>query len=97
MSPSTSLLVSRGEIDSLTLQPGTSSMAHLAVYPCPNPHLCRTVGELMSASAGATDGGEEARTELDSHANMCVIGQHSLVIQYSGRHADALSPFIRYQ
>ena len=88
MSPGTPPLESRGDIDSMTLQPGTSSLAHLAVYPCPNTHLCRTVGELMSASAGAMDGGEEARTELDSHANMCVIGQHSLVIQHSGRHAD---------
>lgn len=96
MSPGTPPLVLRGEIDSLTLKPGTSSPAHLAVYPTPNPHLCNTVGELMSASAGATDGVEEARTELDSHTNMCVIGKHSLVIQYSGRHADvsAFSPSV---
>ena len=73
MSPGTSQLFSKVEIDSLTLKPGTSSLAHLAVYPTPNPHLCNTVGELMSASAGATDGVEEARTELDSHANMCDI------------------------
>ena len=76
MSPGTPPLASRGDIDSMTLQPGTSSLAYLAAYPCPNPHLCRTVGELMSASAGVTDEGEEARTELDSHGNMCVIGQH---------------------
>ena len=34
------------------------------------------------------EGGEESRTELDSHANMIVFGKHSVILSYSGRHAE---------
>ena len=57
----------------MMLQPGTSPVAHLAAYPVLNSHLQDTIGASVCASDGATmetEGGEEARTELDSHANM---------------------------
>jgi D-arabinose 5-phosphate isomerase GutQ len=31
---------------------------------------------------------EESRTELDSHANMAVVGRHAFIISDSGRTAD---------
>lgn len=89
--------LSRG--DDVMLQPGTSSVAHLAVYPVLNLHLHNTLGASVCASDGArmdTEGGEEARTELYSHTNMCVIGRHAVIIKNSGRHAEvnAFSPNI---
>ena len=75
----------------MMLQPGTSSVAHLAAYPVLNSHLHSTLGASVCASDGTTmdtEGGEEARTELDSHANMCVIGRHAVIINRSGRHAE---------
>ena len=35
---------------------------------------------------------EQSRTELDSHANMCVVGKHALVLSNTGKKAD-VSPF----
>ena len=35
---------------------------------------------------------EESRTELDSHANMCVVGKCALVLSNTGKKAD-VSPF----
>ena len=35
---------------------------------------------------------EESRTELDSHANMCVVGKCTLVLSDTGKKAD-VSPF----
>jgi hypothetical protein len=75
----------------MILQPGTSSVAHLAAYPVLNSHLHKTLGASVGTSDGAsmdTEGGEEARTELDSHANMCVIGRHAVILNRSGRHAE---------
>ena len=35
---------------------------------------------------------KESRTELDSHANMCVVGECALVLSNTGKKAD-VSPF----
>ena len=35
---------------------------------------------------------EESRTELDSHANMVVVGQHAFIINNTGKTAE-VSPF----
>ena len=35
---------------------------------------------------------KESRTELDSHANMCVVGECALVLIDTGKKAD-VSPF----
>ena len=35
---------------------------------------------------------EQSRTELDSHANMCVVGKCALVLSNTGKKAD-MSPF----
>ena len=56
---------------------------------------------MISASSG-TDQLEdpacttESRTELDSHANMCVVGKSATIVNTSGRHAEvnAFSPDI---
>ena len=39
---------------------------------------------------------DQPRTELDSHANMCVLGKNSFVFEHTGRHCDvsAFSPTI---
>eukprot|EP00957_Ditylum_brightwellii_P106829 8149859-Ditylum_brightwellii.AAC.1 len=36
--------------------------------------------------------GTESRTELDSHANMPVVGKHALILSHTGRVAD-VNPF----
>jgi hypothetical protein len=40
----------------------------------------------------AVETDEESRTELDSHANMAVVGRHAFIIPDSGRIAD-VNPF----
>ena len=34
----------------------------------------------------------ESRTELDTHANMCVFGEHCFVLRWTGRNVE-VSPF----
>ena len=50
--------------------------------------------EDTSEDQGPTTGTPESRTELDSHANMPVIGRHSYIISNTGKIADvnAFSP-----
>ena len=60
-------------------------------YPVMNPHLMDVIRGSISASNGndiTMEGGEEARTDLDSHANMCVVGHEAVIINKSGRHAE---------
>ena len=72
----------------------------LSLQHVPNNHIAETVGVSISASDGTSmmevEGGVEARTDLDSHANMCVIGRYSVIVSNSGRHAEvnAFSPTI---
>ena len=71
-------------------------MAHLAAYPLPNEHLGEKIMASISASVGTTMEMDGSRTDLDSHANMCLIGRNSIIVNYSGRYADvnAFSPDI---
>lgn len=66
--------------------------AHIAAYPVPNAHLVNAIQVSISASDGLDVGMaetvEETRTDLDSHANMCVFGKHCMIINDSGRYAD---------
>ena len=69
-----------------------SNIAHFAAYPSMNNHLSKSIQSNISANSGSeetlVEGGEESRTELDSHANMIVFGKHSVILSYSGRHAE---------
>ena len=51
--------------------------------PAPNEHVLRWVN-ISGAEVGLFDGQTYA-TELDSHANMCVIGKHCLKIGETGQ------------
>jgi hypothetical protein len=62
----------------------------------PNEHLCRIIGSVAYESAQVNgfrndlDDHEsmEARTELDSHANMPVVGKNTLIVQELGETVD---------
>ena len=81
-------------------QPDQSTTAHVAAYPQPNLHLCNLIVPTISANTATNnegmDGDIDSRTDLDSHANMCVVGRNAIVVHTSGRHADvkAFSPDI---
>jgi hypothetical protein len=68
-----------------------STIDHVAAYPVVNAHLSGIISRSISASDGHVDTNmdilDEARTELDLHANICVFGKQALVINSSGRHA----------
>ena len=53
-----------------------------------------TIAAVIVASARGQDSSNGSRTELDSHANMPVVGRNVAVIAYTGRDADvsAFSP-----
>ena len=46
----------------------------------------------MSSVDTSADSGEESHTELDSHANMVVVGMHAYILNYTGLNAE-VSPF----
>ena len=87
----------------MTLQSDQQSCsAHVAAYPMPNVHVSSSIGPIISASTGTatvedSDFATESRTELDSHANMCVVGRYATIVNTSGRHAEvnAFSPEIK--
>jgi hypothetical protein len=63
----------------------------------PNNHVSVLVATAMIAAANDDDDSmsiddEKSRTELDSHANMVVVGRHALIISNTGRTAE-VSPF----
>jgi hypothetical protein len=63
----------------------------------PNAHIARIINSALVAvaSAEADEASMEvdcSRTELDSHANMVVVGKQCLVIEWSGRTAS-VNPF----
>ena len=65
--------------------------------PGPNHHLSVTIAGAMVASANdgedmVVDDMVTSRTELDSHANMVVVGRHALVVSDTGRTAE-VNPF----
>ena len=49
---------------------------------------------VSSSEIKLNDSSSESRTELDTHANMPLVGQHCCVIAHTGRSADvhAFSP-----
>ena len=64
----------------------------------PNHHVSMLICTACIASGATSDDDgkveedaeieEQSRTELDSHANMPVVGRHALVLSESGRHVD---------
>ena len=59
----------------------------------PNRHLCSTISAVWATTADSgTNDGEGSTTQLDSHANMVVVGQQATVFGRSGRSAD-VRPF----
>jgi hypothetical protein len=56
--------------------------------------MVAAANEVMEAKKrqGLLGNGESSRTELDSHANMAVVGRYCFVIRETGRQAD-VSPF----
>ena len=55
----------------------------------PNSHIFQISSSPIDVSA---DPDEETRTELDSHANMVVIGMHAYILNNTGRTTE-VSPF----
>jgi len=57
----------------------------------PNGHVAAFIGRAKAEVAEMTTAGFEpsnARTELDSHANMVVVGRHAYILNNSGRTAQ---------
>ena len=89
------------KLDDMTLEPDFFSSAHVAAYPQPNEHLILRIANLVSAASDGsmeedTNDYNEGRTELDSHANMCVVGKNVMVLNKPTRFANvqAFSPSI---
>ena len=56
--------------------------------PKPNKHLLMKIAVVIG-DASLTGAGENGgNTELDSHANMCVLGKQCQVLSESGRSVD---------
>lgn len=55
-----------------------------------NDHLYAMISEAIDTSDTTTD--EPTRTDLDSHANMTVVGRHAIILNTTGRTVSA-SPF----
>ena len=59
----------------------------------PNKHVLGIVSAVWATTAeGGANDGQETTTQLDSHANMVVVGGHATVFSKSGRKAD-VRPF----
>ena len=62
----------------------------------PNHHLCVIINATTvvcdSIESESNDSSAMSRTELDSHANMPVVGRHALVLSRSGQSVD-VNPF----
>ena len=83
-----------------TLKPGSYTVAaHVSAFPEPNSYLASKIEHLIGASEISDESmeiDEESRTELDSHANMCVVGRHCAILTKPNRYANvnAFSPSI---
>ena len=81
------------ESDQYVWDPGGSTTDLL-----PNNHVIKVISSAMVASASddfmnsTADNEVEGRCELDSHANMVVLGKHCVVIENTGRVAQ-VNPF----
>ena len=72
---------------------GSPPSAHRRSRAVPNKHLKGIISAIWATTANmGDDGGDEATTQLDSHANMIVVGRQATVFGSSGRHAD-VRPF----
>ncbi len=59
----------------------------------PNEHLQGEISAIWATTANMGDNdGNSATTQLDSHANMVVVGSQATVFGHSGRSAD-VRPF----
>ena len=60
--------------------------------PEPNSYLVPKINAAMIASAAEEPFELDTRTELDSHANMCVFGEDCFVFEWSGK-TCSVTPF----
>ena len=63
-----------------------------APQSAPNAHLCSVISRATIADVKVESPNTESRCELDSHANMVVIGGHAAVVNKTGLTAQ-VSPF----
>ena len=63
-----------------------------APQSAPNAHLCSVISRANIADVKVESPNTESRCELDSHANMVVIGGHAAVVNKTGLTAQ-VSPF----
>ena len=54
----------------------------------PNLLLRRRISQVWATEEGFDDDQGRLTTELDSHANMCVIGRQATIINRTGKHAE---------
>ena len=61
-----------------------------ASMPVPSYSVRRAVNVSMAKgrSSAVALNDESIQTDLDSHANMIVVGKHSFIISYSGKYLD---------
>ena len=66
---------------------GTNALTpHLAAYPVANDYINAKVCDMNTKDD--KDEKSDSRSELESHANMVVLGQHCYIISSSGRHVE---------
>ena len=59
----------------------------------PNLHLVAKIAAVWATTDDmGKDGNESAKTQLDSHSNMVVVGSHATIFGQSGKSAD-VRPF----
>ena len=63
------------------------------LQPDPNAQICSFIWRVHHAGMSGVESHmpvdkQRSRTELDSHANMCVLGKNCCVLQRSGCHAQ---------
>ena len=80
-----------------TVEPDTNQFSsdHRAWDPGgPNEYVMSRIAAVIAATDDhkVHNDDHQSRTELDSHANMPVVGQHALILGDTGRHVD-VSPF----
>ena len=54
----------------------------------PNRHLEAQISMIWAATVGCKGDYESSTTELDSHANMIVLGEQARIINRSGKYAE---------
>ena len=59
---------------------------HLAAYPVANDYIDARVCDLNANDD--KDENSDSCSELESHSNIVVLGQHCYIISSSGRHAE---------